>query len=114
MSKKQTASERVRMMIEKGYTNKHIIERLHVKPQMVYNIRYQLNKKRGLGAIKPQGSTGTGFNSAPTTARAKRVVPEFEVPTQQELPEPRYMPITYVEPVKTGLWTRIVNFFKGN
>ena len=51
MSKDLSTTEKVRRMIDQGFTNKAIIERLGIRPQAVYNIRYQVNKARGLGAI---------------------------------------------------------------
>jgi hypothetical protein len=44
-------THRVRRMILSGHSNKAIIEKLNVKPQVVYNIRYKLGKKKGLGAL---------------------------------------------------------------
>ena len=44
-------TQRVRRMINSGHSNKAIIEKLGVKPQMVYNIRYKMGKKKGLGAL---------------------------------------------------------------
>jgi hypothetical protein len=44
-------AQRVRRMILSGHSNQAIIEKLHVKPQVVYNIRYKLGKKKGLGAL---------------------------------------------------------------
>ena len=64
MKKQKSMAQRVREMIDRGYTNKAIIEKLGCKPQAVYNIRYQVNKERGLGAIgaapiKPVEGIGT-------------------------------------------------------
>ena len=51
MKKYKSTAQRIRALIDKGYNNKAIIEKLKCKPQAVYNIRYQLNKERGLGSI---------------------------------------------------------------
>jgi len=50
-------TQTVRRMIEQGYTNKDILETLDVKPQTVYNIRYMVNKSRGLGSIGTASAT---------------------------------------------------------
>lgn len=50
-------SQTVRKMIEQGYTNKDILDTLDVKPQTVYNIRYAVNKSRGLGSIGSEAAT---------------------------------------------------------
>jgi hypothetical protein len=44
-------SARIRRMVAAGYSNQHIIATLHVKPQIVYNMRYRMGKKKGLGAL---------------------------------------------------------------
>lgn len=76
MSKQKSMSQRVREMIDRGHTNKAIIEKLGVKPQVVYNLRYQINKERGLGAIgkpAPRPSAGIGAPPKKRKPRAKPV-----------------------------------------
>lgn len=62
MKKLNNTSQRIRVMIDGGHTNKAIIDRLKCKPQAVYNTRYQLNKERGLGSIGtlPKPTVGIG------------------------------------------------------
>jgi len=61
--KPMSTSQRIRNMLERGRTVKEICTTLDVKPQNVYNIRYQMNKAQGLGAL-PVGqvkATRTGI-----------------------------------------------------
>lgn len=48
---KVSKSQKVRNMLTKGHDVAYIAKTLSVKPQMVYNIRWRMNKKAGLGAI---------------------------------------------------------------
>jgi len=115
MRTKPSTAKRIRAMLDIGHTNKAIIEKLQCKPQAVYNIRYQVNKARGLGSIgalkKPTDGigappkrkyvrkvmAGTGIKSAPWTLPAL-------------VPNEPYMPITMVEPT---MWQRIKGWFRG-
>lgn len=133
MRKKLSTAEKVRRMIDQGHTNKAIIEKLGIKPQAVYNIRYQINKARGLGAIgAPAPTPADGIGAPPPKRKYTRRVQagtgiQPPVPTIVEPPslhpamteplvrvEP-YMPITMIE--RPSLWQRIktnvTNFFKG-
>ena len=79
MSEKISTNERVRRLIVAGYSNKHIVEKLEVKPQIVYNMRYQINKGRGLGAIPlPAGDEETGINVSRATNISTVVIPDPE------------------------------------
>ena len=76
MRKQKTMTEKIRRMIDGGYTNKAIIEKLGCKPQAVYNIRYQVNKERGLGALgapAPKPVEGIGTPPKKRKPRAKPV-----------------------------------------
>ena len=92
MRKKKTVSQRARTLIEQGHNNKFIVDKLKCKPQVVYNVRYQINKSKGLGALQQQG---TGISTPPM----------WSPPTL--LP----MPITMEEP--PTLWQRIKGWFRG-
>ena len=59
MRKKKRLTRSIYSMLEAGCTTKEIITKLHCKPQAVYNARYEINKKLGLGAI-----SGTGIVAA--------------------------------------------------
>jgi len=73
MKRKLSTAEKVRRMIDQGHTNKAIIEKLGIKPQAVYNIRYQINKERGLGAIgKPTPAPAEGIGAPPKRKRKVR------------------------------------------
>lgn len=133
MRKRTPLSHKVRNMLEQGYATKEIVAKLKVKPQMVYNMRYQINKAKGLGAIgtpapvptegigtppkKPSRKVraGTGINDAHPTVGAKPG--SWREITTDELfarPEPKpfeVMPITMIE--KPTLWQRIKGLFRG-
>ena len=130
MSKQLSTTQRIRALIDKGHNNKSIIYKLQCKPQAVYNIRYQLNKERGLGSIGalPKPTDGIG---APPKKRTRRLragelasLPPTKPVTnpaqnawQHVYPQAgewvdRPMQITMVEP--PSLWQRVVQFFKGN
>ena len=92
MRKKKSVSQRVRTLIEQGHSNKDIVAQLKCKPQVVYNVRYQINKSKGLGALQQQG---TGIS----------VTPAWSPPALMP------MPITMEEP--PTLWQRIKGWFRG-
>jgi len=92
MRKKKSATQRVRELIEQGHNNKFIVDKLKCKPQVVYNVRYQINKTKGLGALSQQG---TGI-STPLVWNPPPLMP---------------MPITMEEP--PTLWQRIKGWFRG-
>lgn len=134
MRNKVSTTQRIRALIDKGHNNKAIIEKLQCKPQAVYNIRYQLNKERGLGSIGalPKPTTGIGapprrtrkimageLASLPPTEMSPERKREFSqaliAETLRHHPEFANKPpfaITMVEP--PSLWQRVVRFFKGN
>lgn len=125
MRKKPSTAQRIRSLIDSGYNNKAIIEKLKCKPQAVYNIRYQLNKERGLGSIGalPNPTDGIG---APPKKRTRKVRAGTGIaldpkpainPAQNVYPQAgewvdRHLPITMIEP-KPTLWERIKGWFRG-
>jgi len=137
MTAKLNTTQRIRALIHKGHNNKAIIEKLKCKPQAVYNIRYQMNKERGLGSIGalPKPTDGIG---APPKKRTRRVkagelasLPEDDSkpksalsPEQQraligetlrhhpEFADKPPFAITMVEP-KPTLWQRVKGWFRG-
>ena len=124
MIDKQSTSQRIRALIDKGYNNKDIIAKLKCKPQAVYNIRYQLNKERGLGSIGALPKPTDGIGAPPKRKYTRRVrggklasLPpaphEFgSAPIKAEGQPVAYMPITMVEP-KPTLWERVKGWFRG-
>ena len=98
MRKKKSVSQRVRTLIEQGHNNKDIVAQLKCKPQVVYNVRYQINKTKGLGAL---GQQGTGI-SVPPVWSPPPLAPMPKLPTYQ---------ITMVEP--PTLWQRVKGWFRG-
>jgi len=120
MKKKTTTSQRIRSLIDSGYNNKAIIEKLKCKPQAVYNIRYQLNKARGLGSIGALPKPTDGIGAPPKRTRRVKAgelasLPEpygfGSAPIKAEGQPVAYMPITMIEP-KPTLWERIKGWFR--
>ena len=129
MKRKMSVSAKVRRMVDQGHTNKDIIEKLGVKPQAVYNIRYQINKARGLGALGTAAPSPAGGIGAPPKRKYTRRVkagtgitapaPEpqtaqnfwHDAPVKRE-GEPVYMPIAMIEP--PTLWQRVKGWFRGS
>jgi hypothetical protein len=129
MRTKTNTSQRIRTLIHKGYNNKAIIEKLQCKPQAVYNIRYQMNKERGLGSIGTLPKPTDGIGAPPKRKYTRRVkagdlasLPEpYNVTTlnhqsvREQFGTPgtwKELPITMIE--TPTLWQRVVRFFKGN
>ena len=120
MNKKSSMTQRIRALIDKGYNNKDIIEKLKCKPQAVYNIRYQLNKARGLGSIGALPKPTDGIGAPPKRTRRVKAgelaslppTPAIN-PAQNIYPQAGEwvdLPITMVEPT---LWQRIKGWFRG-
>ena len=95
--KPTSKSQKVRNMLAKGHDVSYIARTLGVKPQMVYNIRWRMNKKAGLGAIV-----------VPPT------VPEQTVVDTQstDSPAPRKAKIQE-RPFVNRVFARVVAFFRG-
>ena len=56
--KKLSRAAKVRNMLDKGMKPREIADQLSIPVQTVYNIRYQYNKKKGIGALpKPPLAT---------------------------------------------------------
>ena len=121
MRKKPSTAQRIRSMIDKGHNNKAIIEKLKCKPQAVYNIRYQLNKERGLGSIGtlPKPTDGIGVPPKRKYVRKVRTGELVSLSPSGECvdrhippltPMPKYQ-TTMVEP--PTLWQRIKGWFRG-
>ena len=127
MKKYKSTAQRIRALIDKGYNNKAIIEKLKCKPQAVYNIRYQLNKERGLGSIGalPKPVDGIGEPPKKRTRKVRAgtgIVPpakpevnpaqnrwQYDAPVKAE--GQAVFPITMIEP--PTLWQRIKGWFRG-
>ena len=128
MRKKTSTAQRIRSLIDSGYNNKAIIEKLKCKPQAVYNIRYQLNKERGLGSIGALPNPVSGIGAPPKKRTRKVRAGTGIVSDPKPVINPAqnmwlhdapalqgakpYMPITMIEP-KPTLWQRIKGWFRG-
>jgi hypothetical protein len=104
MRKKKSVSQRVRTLIEQGHSNKDIVAQLKGKPQVVYNVRYQINKSKGLGAL---GQQGTGISTPPFFNPAQNAYQYAPGNTGEWVD----LPITMEEP--PTLWQRIKGWFRG-
>lgn len=62
--KNQSLSQKIRTLIERGHSNKYIVDKLQCNPRTVYNMRYRVNKDRGIAAL-----------GKPAPKRSKPVVP---------------------------------------
>ncbi len=127
MKKKISTTQRIRSLIDSGYNNKAIIEKLKCKPQAVYNIRYQLNKERGLGSIGALPKPTEGIGAPPKRTRKIRAGELASLPPTKPQINPAqnmwthdapalqgatpYMPITMIE--TPTLWQRIKGWFRG-
>lgn len=106
MRKKKSATQRVRELIEQGHNNKFIVDKLKCKPQVVYNVRYQINKSKGLGAL---GQQGTGISTpAPYKPITANVTPNTQPIKAGEWVD---LHITMEEP--PTLWQRVKGWFSG-
>jgi hypothetical protein len=106
MRKKKSATQRVRELIEQGHNNKFIVDKLKCKPQVVYNVRYQINKTKGLGALSQQG---TGISAPPLAVWTSPSITPNTTPIKAG--EWVDLPITMEEP--PTLWQRIKGWFRG-
>ena len=131
MSKKINTTQRIRKMLDAGYTNKAIIGSLGCKPQAVYQTRYQLNKERGLGSIGTLPKPTSGIGAPQPKRKYVRRVKEagtgipFGMPkvgdnvgglVLTEVSEGTFrwvvpMPETMIEP--PTLWERVKRWFRG-
>lgn len=134
MCKQKPMTAKIRRMIDGGYTNKAIIEKLGCKPRAVYNTRYQVNKERGLGALgapapkpvegigtppkkrKPRAKpVGTGITPTPMSPEPrKQFAQELVAKTLRHHPEFANKPpfvITMIEPPPTT-WERVKERFR--
>jgi hypothetical protein len=106
MRKKKSVSQRVRELIEQGHNNKYIVSKLQCKPQVVYNVRYQINKSKGLGAL---GTQGTGISVPPPYKPITADEMWGSAPVKME--GGAVYPITMIEP--PSLWQRVKGWFRG-
>ena len=80
---RNSKAEKVRKMLSEGIPPKEIARRVGVKPQNVYNIKYQTNKKQGIGALPKPPLIKNGI----VTARHSRQVNAY-IPSVDEFMSP--------------------------
>lgn len=51
MAKKLSTSKKIRRMLDKGYTAKEIAAKLNCNVQLVYNVKWYDNKRKGIGSL---------------------------------------------------------------
>jgi len=104
---RNSKAAKVRKMLGDGVPPKEIAKKLGIKPQNVYNIKYQASKKQGVGAlpkpalinynIKYQASKKQGVGALPkptliksgiVTAPRKRSEPNVYIPSVDEFSSP--------------------------
>lgn len=82
--KKLSRAAKVRNMLDKGMKPRDIADQLVIPVQTVYNIRYQYNKKKGVGALPKPPLSQDGI--ATVRRRARADVPPIVVPPVEEKP----------------------------
>jgi len=82
---RNSLSQKVKRMILAGHDNRFIINKLHCKPHVVYNMRYQVNKQQGIGGLVPTKPTieSPKANDVPLTPPVDYPIP---VPQEEEKP----------------------------
>lgn len=79
--KKLSRAAKVRNMLDKNIKPKDIALALKMPVQTVYNIRYQYNKKKGIGALpKPPRSESSAPIVVPPFLQAEKQAARVEVP----------------------------------
>jgi hypothetical protein len=106
MRKKKTISARARTLVEQGFGNKAIIEKLQCKPQVVYNARYIVNQRKGLGALKAATPLGTGIATPRRGRTPKTGTVVWTPPPMVPMPDIS----AHTEPT---LWQRVKGWFRG-
>ena len=116
MPRTRSRTAKIRRMIEEGHDTKTIVAKLRCKPQHVYNVRYKIKVKEGLGSLAPSTpmpneGIGTGIASAPPIAEVPPTFRFDPAPVKAEgAPIPKA--IIEIEPPKSTLWQRIKGWFK--
>ena len=73
---KISKSQRIRNMLKDGKTPKEIAQACNVTPQVVYNIRYVMNKKGGIATLPKPKLTRDGIATVPRKrGRPRKVSP---------------------------------------
>ena len=72
-------SNKARALIEQGLSNKEIARRTGLSINTIYTIKWKMDRKKGLGAIKPT-TPPVGKGTGIATAIPKAAIPlEFEI-----------------------------------
>jgi hypothetical protein len=93
---KISRSQRIRNMLKDGITPKEIAQACGVKPQVVYNIRYMMNKKGGIATLPKPKLTKDGIANVPRKRGRPRKVSPTSAPTPIVVP-PSPLPGSFVE-----------------
>ncbi|NBW12902.1 MAG: hypothetical protein EBR82_33245 [Caulobacteraceae bacterium] len=82
---RNSVPQKVKRMILAGHDNRFIINKLHCKPHVVYNVRYQINKQQGIGGLVSTNPIieSPKANDVPLTPPVDYPIP---VPQEEEKP----------------------------
>lgn len=113
--KRLSESEKIRKLIEHGYSTKYIITHVGCKPQAVYNARYYINKTR---PVVPAGVELAGIGALPIPSKAEpRPKRKYtrRVNTGTGINPGAFVETStaYLAPPTPTLWERIKGFFRG-
>lgn len=129
-NRKNSKAARVRKLIAQGLNNQEIMAKVKCSPGTVYNERYRMNHKKGLGALPKEEVNKEGINSpaAPAVTAAPAPAPAVAAPAAPAITVTPYDPFpdtylgTYFDrdgnvvtttPTKPTLWQRVKLFFTG-
>lgn len=84
--KSTSLTQKVRRMVLAGYDNKTIIQKLHCKPYVIYNVRYTLNKSQGLGGLVQTKPEANDVLITPVATPEAYPLPPSPIPVPQEKP----------------------------
>lgn len=102
---RNSKAAKVRKMLGDGVPPKEIAKKLGIKPQNVYNIKYQASKKQGVGALPKPALIKSGIVTAPR----KRSEPNVYLPSVDEFTSPGSMRIvTRAEESDVWKWVTLL------
>jgi hypothetical protein len=113
--RKASMASKIRRMLAQGMTPKEIATKLRIDAQRVYYVRYQDNKKLGLGSLpatpEPTTTTTTITITAPVVTPTPIITPEPAAPPPAvfvaDTSCSRYLPDPPTRPEQPTLWQRV-------
>lgn len=118
MGKKISMSAKVRRMVEAGHTNKEIIDKLKVKPGLVYNVRYNMAKaeREGTGINALTGTVTVKLPTPPKKRGRPRKVVAADHPPYMIYPPKAVKQVPYESLIPTqsrSFWQRVKDWLFG-